>query len=165
MPMLGKPTVTAMTRVDVENGEPRNLAGRDAYERAGISPPQLVQFVGITRGFFEPARRCWAFVSAAGKARQPLADKCQRVHEARAGARVSITDEEAVFAVDRTAAPPLATLAPSLQGHGNFRGRDEFEPVHEATSWESSQARKASTAIKRRLPILRLLSAPDPSAA
>jgi hypothetical protein len=39
MPMLDKPTVTAMTRVYVENGEPRNLASRDAYERAGITHP------------------------------------------------------------------------------------------------------------------------------
>jgi hypothetical protein len=39
MPMLFKPIVTAMTWVYIENGERGNLTGRDAYERAGITPP------------------------------------------------------------------------------------------------------------------------------
>jgi hypothetical protein len=76
MPMLGKPTVTAMTWVYGENGEPRNLASRDAYERAGITPPQLVQKVTIAGGVFIPERRRRLFVSLAGEARQPLIYKC-----------------------------------------------------------------------------------------
>jgi hypothetical protein len=76
MLVLGEPTLAAVTRIDVQDVEPRNVTCRDAYERAGVTPPQLVQYVVIVGGVFEPARRRRPFVSAAGEAWQPGVDKC-----------------------------------------------------------------------------------------
>jgi len=87
-------------------------------------PPQVIQYVAIVRGILKPARRRRPFSSSAGEAGEPLINKRQRPHYARAGASISVADKE-VSAVDWAAASPFGTLAPSLQVCSILRGRGE----------------------------------------
>ena len=73
MLMLGKPTLATVARIYIQNIEARNLASRNADQRARVFFPQLAQGVGIAGGVFKSSRCCWLLSDSAREAWQAMA--------------------------------------------------------------------------------------------
>jgi hypothetical protein len=72
MLMLGKPTPATLARIYIQNIQARNLARRNADQRARVFFPQLAQGVGIAGGVFKSSRRCWLLSDSAREAWQAM---------------------------------------------------------------------------------------------
>jgi hypothetical protein len=67
-----------MFEIEIQDVDIGGLSACDADQGAGISPPQLPNFLGIAAGILETVRRCRALVSEAGETLPTIAAECKR---------------------------------------------------------------------------------------